>query len=188
MRSLVKILLVLSLAVLATLPATAYSFDFSIEHASFDSHFRKYSKRYFGPFFDWRWFKAQAIAESGMDPEARSHMGALGLMQILPTTFDEIQDTRPHFNSIDDPRWNIAAGIFYSRMLYEQFAHYPESERMKFTFASYNAGPARVRKAIREAPGNDKSWKAVSPHLPRETRTYVSRILRIMKTNSQPTG
>lgn len=167
-------------------PQNSMALDFKAEHASFDPYFEKYSKRYFGPFFDWRWFKSQAIAESGMDPEARSHMGALGIMQLMPTTFGEIQDSRPHFNRIDDPRWNIAAGIFYTRLLYEQWSEYEEDERMKFTFASYNAGAARVRKVLRETPGTDKSWQYVAPRLPRETRRYVTRIMRIMKTNSQP--
>ena len=78
----------------------------------YDGHFRKYTKRYFGPYFDWRWFKAQAIAESGLDPDARSQAGALGLMQIMPATYEEITRDNPHFVTLDDPRWNVAAGIY----------------------------------------------------------------------------
>lgn len=113
-------------------------------------------------------------------------MGALGIMQILPSTFNEIQDARPHFSDIDDPQWNIAAGIYYSRLLYEQLDNYPEQERMKFTFASYNAGPGRVRRAIRKTPGKNKNWDSVSKHLPLETRLYVNRILQLMEAGSKP--
>ena len=63
----------------------------------YDRHFRKYSKRYFGPLFDWHWFKAQAIAESGLNADAVSIVGAIGLMQIMPDTFKEINYKNPHF-------------------------------------------------------------------------------------------
>ena len=49
----------------------------------YDRHFKKYSKRYFGPLFDWHWFKAQAIAESALSHDAESHVGARGLMLSL---------------------------------------------------------------------------------------------------------
>src|SRR5690349_9992805 len=44
----------------------------------FDETFAKYSKRYFGPGFDWTIFKSQAMAESSMNPEAKSPVGARG--------------------------------------------------------------------------------------------------------------
>src|SRR6185503_3225496 len=86
----------------------------------YDAHFQKYTKRYFGPNFDWRWFKAQAIAESHLKPEALSPVGAVGLMQVMPRTFREIQLENPHFVDVRAPRWNIAAGIWYARYLYRQ--------------------------------------------------------------------
>ncbi|MEW8168011.1 MAG: transglycosylase SLT domain-containing protein, partial [Candidatus Thiodiazotropha endolucinida] len=49
----------------------------------YDNYFRKYTKHYFGPHIDWYWFKAQAIAESGLKPTAKSPAGAKGIMQIL---------------------------------------------------------------------------------------------------------
>ncbi|HEX6053559.1 MAG TPA: transglycosylase SLT domain-containing protein, partial [Gemmatimonadaceae bacterium] len=52
----------------------------------YDHVFRKYSKRYFGVGYDWRIFKAQALAESEMNPNARSWVGARGLMQLMPST------------------------------------------------------------------------------------------------------
>ena len=46
----------------------------------YDDLFKKYGKRFFGPGFDWRLFKAQAMAESNLSPTARSHCGARGIM------------------------------------------------------------------------------------------------------------
>ena len=82
----------------------------------FDHYFSKYSKRYFGVAFDWRHFKAQAIAESRLEPDARSRVGAVGLMQIMPKTFEEIRHKNPSIKGTrDQPRWSIAAGIWYDR-------------------------------------------------------------------------
>ena len=77
----------------------------------YDRHFKKYSKRYFGPLFNWHWFKAQAIAESALNKDAKSHVGALGIMQIMPGTFKDITKKNPHVTRIESPKWNIAAGI-----------------------------------------------------------------------------
>ncbi len=177
--TLTAVLLLVAGLSLQALPAAASELN---EHAiaGYDEYFRKYSRRYFGPYFDWRWFKAQAIAESGLDPQARSHMGALGLMQILPSTFDEIRHSRPHFSDIEDPRWNIAAGIYYCRLLYEKWAAYPQEERLAFTFASYNAGYNRVLQATSSQSADTPDWVAASSQLPGQTRAYVARIREIM--------
>ena len=153
----------------------------------YDHHFKKYSKRYFGPQKDWHWFKAQAIAESGLDPKARSKAGALGIMQILPATFGDIQKKQPTFTSLMDPKWNIAAGIFYDRQLYKKWmkTDLPTGQRLAFAFASYNAGHRRMRKAynkVEQAEGTIYSWGQVAPLAPKATRHYVQRIHGLMKT------
>ena len=82
-----------------------------------DPWFRKYTQRYFGVGFDWRLFKAQAVAESDLNPNARSPVGARGLMQVMPATFNLIQASRSSLTSIDAPESNIAAGIARSTSL-----------------------------------------------------------------------
>ncbi|MGB0712450.1 MAG: transglycosylase SLT domain-containing protein [Gammaproteobacteria bacterium] len=153
----------------------------------YDRYFRKYTKRYFGPGKDWRWFKAQAIAESALRPDVKSHVGAVGLMQIMPTTFEEIRRSNPHFRAIDDPRWNIAAGIWYDRRLYRHWTDdLPNlDDRLAYTFASYNAGLGGVLKAYKRSgtnkvEKNERSWDRIRPYTPRETRGYVSRIRELM--------
>ena len=150
----------------------------------YDQYFRKYAKHYFGPAFDWHWFKAQGIAESGLRPRAKSPAGALGIMQIMPATYAEIKRKNPHFQSIDEPRWNIAAAIYYDRQLFRKWKKGVSGrERLQFTFASYNAGYGAVRKAYRKAERKEsevKRWKQVERFAPKETRRYVRRILRLM--------
>lgn len=185
----------LLLAVLAVIPAVvlaAASEHVDSEHVDddnwttkYDRHFRKYAKHYFGPHVDWRWFKAQGIAESNLKPKARGPAGGRGIMQILPTTFKEIKQRNPHLLSIEDPKWNIAAGIYYDRKMFRDWNKegLDFDQRLALAFASYNAGPGRIRKAYRQAASAGKAvtdWDQVAPHSPSITRGYVGRIRGLM--------
>ena len=153
----------------------------------YDDYFRKYTKHYFGPHIDWHWFKAQGIAESGLSPRANSSAGAIGIMQILPGTYAEIKEKNPHFTYITEPRWNIAAGIFYDWLLYRKWKKgLPTEERLTFALASYNAGYGNINKAFGKAlkrHGSVKNWEQVAPYTPGETRRYVRRIGELMQTD-----
>lgn len=152
----------------------------------YDRLFKKYSKRYFGPHFEWRWFKSQGIAESNLKVNAESPVGARGIMQILPTTFEEIKLANPSYVDLDNPRWSIAAGIFYDRQLYRKWRKpLPSDERLFLAFSSYNAGYGRVLKAVKRAKKENYTWNEVKPHLPTETRNYVSRIANLMDSSKR---
>lgn len=151
----------------------------------YDGHFRKYSKRYFGPHFDWRWFKAQAIAESGLDLKAKSHVGAVGLMQIMPATFAEIKQANPHYLDIETPRWNIAAGIYYDHYLYRKWPKIAEQDRLLMAFASYNAGLGGVLRAYRKAEPPVRTWNEIDQYAPKETQGYVQRIQGLYTEQSE---
>lgn len=152
----------------------------------YDPTFKKYSKRYFGAGYDWRVFKAQAMAESELNPNARSHVGARGLMQLMPSTFGAIQSVRPEFSAIDDPEWNIAAGIMHDRYLWTLWKNQPGDDRRHFMFGSYNAGEGTIARACnvaREAKLDDKRWPSIEEVAPkvqrwryRETVGYVRKI------------
>lgn len=151
----------------------------------YDEHFRKYTKRYFGPNFDWRWFKAQGIAESALKPSAQSHVGAQGVMQIMPATFEEIKRENPYFSHVEEPQWNIAAGIYYDRMLYKKWSDKVAvaEDRLAFSFGSYNAGLGTILNAWKRAgrveePG--EQWAKTAQFAPKETRAYVTRIRELM--------
>ena len=151
----------------------------------YDHHFKKYTKRYFGPHFDWHWFKAQGIAESGLRSDVTSPRGAQGVMQILPSTYEEIKASNPHFKDISKPRWNIAAGIYYDRELYRRWRALKEPERLYTVFASYNAGFSRIYRLYLRNKERATQWPQIKSHLPRETRRYVSRIRRLKDDTAQ---
>ena len=93
-------------------------------------------------------------AESSFDPDAVSVMGALGLMQVLPTTAELYSDGDPL-----DPAVNVDIGTRYIRTLLRQF-----DGDIALALAAYNAGP-----------GNVLRYQGVPPF--RETRTYVERVM-----------
>ena len=95
--------------------------------------------------------------ESGFDPEAVSHKGARGLMQLHPRTAAELA-VRDSF----DPAENIFGGVRYLRHLHGRF-----HGNLRLTLAAYNAGPEAV---VRH--------RGVPPY--RETREYVRRVLTLL--------
>lgn len=152
----------------------------------YDPTFRKYTKRFFGPAFDWKYFKAQGFAESGLKANAQSWVGARGVMQLMPSTYHDIASHRPEFGTIDQPEWNIAAGIMHDHYLWQLWSNaIPESERHHFMFASYNAGEGTITRALAaaKAKNGDPVWASVEQIAPTvqrwrysETLGYVRRI------------
>jgi membrane-bound lytic murein transglycosylase MltF len=179
-----RVLLLLLALLWLVLPVAAQHRSFPV---CYDDTFRKYSKRFFGPGYDWKIFKAQALAESGLSPDAHSWVGAKGIMQLMPATFTELQNKNPDFKDINDPEWNIAAGIMYNRFLWKLLDdHDVDKERSNFMFASYNAGRGTILKAkgLAEAESLDpRVWQNIEPVAPRvprwrysETFGYVKKI------------
>jgi membrane-bound lytic murein transglycosylase MltF len=143
--------------------------------------FRKYGDRYG---FDWLMLTAQGYQESQLDNARRSRAGAVGVMQVLPTTGQEMQvgDVRQL-----DP--NIHAGAKYLRFMTDRYfkdGPMDPVDKMLFAFASYNAGPAkiaRLRKEAKESGLNPNVWfnhvEQVAAHrIGRETVQYVSNIFK----------
>jgi membrane-bound lytic murein transglycosylase MltF len=158
----------------------------------YDPYFSKYTKRFFGAGFDWKWFKAQAIAESNLRQDSSSWINAKGIMQIMPKTFHEIKKENPSFVDINEPRWNIAAGIYYDRQLFRKWkAKRPLNDKMNFTFASYNAGfrnIVKAQKVCKKHGLNENLWHSIKRIAPRvrgwrheETLGYVEKINAMME-------
>ena len=113
-------------------------------------------------------------------------MGAVGVMQILPSTYREIKRSSPLMQSIKTPRWNIAAGIYYDRYMYRRWgeSELDSNERLSFAFGSYNAGFGGVKKAYKKASkvhSKIETWDQVSSFSSKETRRYVKRIRGLME-------
>ena len=109
--------------------------------------------------FDWKFLSALAFKESRFDTAAASHMGALGIMQLVPSTAEAMG-----MDSLKGPEGEILAGARYLKTLSRMFARsVPDhKERLGFILASYNAGPAHILDAQRlaEQKGLDPSkWR-----------------------------
>ena len=78
---------------------------------------------------------AMAYEESRMNPSARSHAGAEGLLQVLPATANELQ------LDVSDPQSNVLAGARYFRRMHKRFGS------VDLALAAYNAGPTAVARA-----------------------------------------
>ena len=143
--------------------------------------FRKYSEQYQ---VDYLLMAAQGYQESGLDQNAKSRVGAVGVMQVMPATGKELK-----VGDIAQIDPNIHAGVKYMRFMMDQyFKDEPMDQLNKglFAFASYNAGPGRVRQLRKEAAkrGLDPNvWfgnveQIASERIGRETVTYVTNIYK----------
>ena len=129
----------------------------------------------------------EAMPESEMNPNAVSWVGARGLMQLMPSTYKAIQSRSSAFGAIDDPEWNIAAGIAHNRGLWRRWERDSiDTDRREFMFASYNAGEGTIMNAQRACVARSldrRAWRSVetvAPQVPRwryrETLGYVRKI------------
>ncbi len=143
--------------------------DFQRKIENYYPVIRKYSKRYG---FDWRLITMQILKESRFKENARSHMGAVGLMQIMPSTAKEIRREMDIEYIANNPRENIAAGIYH---LYKQLKYFPDADRnnrIKLALAAYNCGVGHIFDAqdiARFLEMNPQTWEAVKHCLPRLT-------------------
>ena len=118
--------------------------------------FKKYADQYQ---FDYLLLAAQGYQESGLNQSARSPVGAIGIMQIMPATGREL--------GVGDIRLlepNIHGGAKYMRTIMDQYfsdAYFDDLNRNLFAFAAYNAGPnriARLRKTAAERGYDPNVW------------------------------
>jgi soluble lytic murein transglycosylase-like protein len=106
-----------------------------------------------------RVMRAESDGQTRLDGRPiRSRAGAMGLMQLMPGTWEAMRRTLGLGSNPDDPRDNILAGALYLRMMYDRFG-YPG------LFAAYNAGPARYAAHL-----------ATGDALPGETIAYLQTV------------
>ena len=124
---------------------------------------------------DPSWVYAVIRQESSFRPDARSPVGALGLMQIMPATgrqiAQELRDASADHPALLQPDINLRYGIHYLRQILERLQDNP-----MLATAAYNAGPNKVAQWLpaRDAVPADV-WAETIPY--RETRSYVQRVM-----------
>jgi membrane-bound lytic murein transglycosylase MltF len=143
--------------------------------------FRKYAGKYD---VDYLLMMAQGYQESRLQQDAKSAVGAMGVMQVMPATGKQMG-----VGDISEIEPNIHAGVKYVRFVEDTYlADAPMDPVVKalFAFASYNAGPTRIQELRREAArrGLDPNrWfrnveYVVADKVGQETVTYVSNIFK----------
>lgn len=111
-----------------------------------------------------------AIVESGLDPQIKSRVGAMGLWQFMPATGKMYgMNVNADVDDRMDPELSTDAAAKYLKSLYRMFGDW------EVAMAAYNCGPGNVRKAIRRSGGKKTFWEIYN-HLPKETRSYVPQV------------
>ncbi len=124
--------------------------------------------------------KFLAIVESGLNPKARSRVGAMGLWQFMPGTGREYQlYVNQHMDDRMDPEMSTEAAMRFLKNLYRRFGDW------ELALAAYNCGPGNVNKAIRRSGGKKNFWE-IYRFLPRETRSYIPQFQAIMYVLRHP--
>ncbi|SMF02326.1 lytic transglycosylase F [Desulfovibrio gilichinskyi] len=141
--------------------------------------FKKYGEKYN---FDWLKLLAVAYQESGLDMNKSSHRGAVGIMQIKPSTAADKNVDVKNINTLDG---NVHAGAKYLRFLRDRyFKDVAKDAQADFALAAYNAGPNRIIKLRKQAEDmglDPDQWfgnveYAAYKEIGAETPTYVANI------------
>lgn len=148
--------------------------------ATYDANIREAVQRHMPVGYDWRLYKAQLMAESGLQPDVTSTVGAMGLAQIMPGTWEQYGNGGDPY----DPRQSIYAGARYMASLYDQWTwDRPEIDRLCIAMASYNAGLGNILEAQHRSDMKPLYGEIIA-YLPdvtgrhaQETTSYVYRIL-----------
>ena len=145
--------------------------------------FKKYAEKYR---FDYLLVGALAYQESRIDQSKRSQAGAVGVMQLLPSTAADKSVNIPDIEELEN---NIHAGVKYLRWINDTYFTNENMDRLNkglFSLASYNAGPAKVKRLRKEASKmglNPNIWfrnveVVAAKRIGRETVQYVSNIYK----------
>ncbi len=155
--------------------------------SSYGGTIREISREYG---LDWRLVLAVMKQESRFFAEAESHRGAQGLMQIMPSTGEEV-GKHLEIENVVEPLNNIRAGVYYLKKLYSMFEGVPEEDRIRLTLAAYNAGIGRIYDAQELAAylnDNPRLWPSVRDALPLLSKRYYTLHKNVWPQEKPRTG
>jgi membrane-bound lytic murein transglycosylase MltF len=147
------------------------------------SVFQKYGEMFD---FDWLMLAAQAFQESGLRQDRRSPAGAVGIMQVKPST---AADRNVGVDDISTVDGNVHAGAKYMRFIADRYfadEKFNDLNQWLFSLAAYNAGPAKINRYRQEAAENgydpdrwfDNVEIVAARRIGSETVTYVSNVFK----------
>jgi membrane-bound lytic murein transglycosylase MltF len=147
------------------------------------SVFQKYGEMFE---FDWLMLAAQAFQESGLRQDRKSPAGAIGIMQIKPST---AADKNVGIDDVTTVDGNVHAGAKYMRFIADRYfsdEKFNDLNQWLFSLAAYNAGPAKINRYRREAADNgydpnrwfDNVEIVAARRIGSETVTYVSNVFK----------
>ncbi|MCF2827086.1 MULTISPECIES: transglycosylase SLT domain-containing protein [unclassified Pseudoalteromonas] len=156
-------------------------------HSKYDWQIKKAARHYL-PSVPWQLYKAQLIQESSLNSNAISPVGAEGIAQFMPGTWEEVSRQIGVIGSPYDAEIAIPAGAYYMARL-RRIWKWPRSEedRHNLAMACYNAGCGNILKA-QQLCGNPSRYEPIMACLPAvtgkhadETLGYAPRIRRIFE-------
>lgn len=164
----------------------------ALRNAIYDGQIAKWNA-FYNPSVPWIWAKAQLVAESRLNTNATSPVGAMGLGQFMPDTWSQMTRELKLGNvSAYASSYNLQAHAYYMSQLRAQFKRErPEWDRHSLALASYNAGLGNILKAQQKG-GNSLLYSPMAKALPQvtghhsiETTTYVKRIWEYVEVYSK---
>lgn len=144
----------------------------------YSEYVEKYSEEYN---IDENFIYAVIKTESGFDSDARSSVGAVGLMQLMPIAFEEVSnkiesDTELAYSDMYNPEYNIMYGSWYLAYLYQQFGSY------ELTIAAYHAGMTEVRSWLDDGILDEKNLDLNDiPDDFSDTSHYINKVIKAYK-------
>jgi Transglycosylase SLT domain len=168
-NSLIACLLIIGFCAISTLPSSAWSetllIGHTVRHDRYAAYIAEASRRFRIP---TAWIRVVMRAESAGKKRVISSKGAMGLMQIMPDTWEELSARYQFGKDPFEPRNNILAGTAYLRELYDRYGS-------PGFLAAYNAGPQRY-----------EDYLSKKRPLPSETRAYVAALTPFVSGGERP--
>lgn len=144
-----------------------YDISYINNNHKYDDLFKKYSKEFN---IEWIDIKIQSFIESSLRNNKTSYVGAIGLMQIMLDTFEEISN-KIYVTDIKKPEDNIRAGVYYMNWLKEYINNRYNSNDIRLSLIAYNYGIGNLNKIINHCGSLDIN--EIKNYIPDETKDYL---------------